>query len=748
MLAKSDWLFLDKLATDSELIKPIIDHDRIFREERSGFLLHIKEAWQPGWITPLKSFILRAFTIEHGYYAERSEFVEQVIRLIAEHDPGYYSELLDHGLKNHSLLVRIDSSLAKIIQLNDVLPTVKIINELGDKGFLVFRVFDYLESTSLNLDASAIMKEARRHLPDLFKDRDKQVASFRRRNKLNSATAQFKREYGKISEDELSNALWETSAAIINHLDDTRQNKELLEYTDTQARHIWHILRALILDKFNPLDIQLTITKRDGDNTSYTITRTAELFERAFVYGYLTKQPELAQYKDKLLAYFPYMHFHGKKSLFESLRLTAQDQQKILEAYRNTTTDAAQYQARDFIEFVEDSRNVAAADTLRQFVFEANVRQDTREYALRTVENIAPSVQFLMKVRNQFKAGLSGENESMLQAVDNLLIANYADEDAISRRLEQIKYAAFDCPPRPQGMSYSVSDGESELFDKRFAKPLMGLHGVKYINNFLDLLNYSFEINQKGGGWVRYAQYLWEITTQYFENIVSQAGNGGVVAEIRQVVESYPASVTANYLRYLNIIQSRLLEGAGSKKPYIDAINIVNSMNSTETLTITSEIELLYTVKDMINEFDRWVGQEGERLADKGEEVETQKLLSLQFENILIKKYGSNNVRMRVDREIQAIDGTRTDFYVYFGFHGPVIMELKLSSHDELSGNMRAKQSFRSMEKYMKEFNASYGILLIYRTKDTTAESFLTKIELAKKVYASITGVEVVSIGN
>lgn len=739
--------FLDKLATDSDLIKPIIDHDRMFQEERSGFLLRIKEGWRPEWLRPLKAFILSAFTIEYGYYAERSEFVEQIIRLIAEHDPNYYTELLDRGLQDHNMLVRIDSSLAKIIKLNDVLPTINIINQLGDKGFLVFRIFDYLTVSSSNLDASVIVKEARKHIPDLFKARDKQAASFRRRNKYNSATARFNREYEIISEDKLSNALWETSAAIINDLDDTRKNKELLEYTDVQVQHIWHILRKLILDRFNPADIQLTVTKRDNSTTSYTITRTAELFERAFVFGYLTKQPEFPQYKDKLLAYFPYMHFHEKKSLFASLQLTAYDQQKILEAYKNTATDAAQYQADDFIEFVEDSRNIAAAETLRRFVLEADVREDTREYALRTVENIEPSEEFLLKVRHHFGAGSSSKNESMLRAVDNLLITNHADASAISRRFKQIKNAAFDCPPRPEGVSYSVSDIESELHDKKFAKPLMGLHEDKYLNDFLDLLDYSFEIKHKGSGWVQYAQYLWEITTQYFENTVNRHGNGGVVAAIRRVVDAYPVSVTANYLRYLNVIQAKLLDRAGSKKPYINAINIVNTMNSTDTLTITSEIELLYTVKDMVSELGRWVSQEGEKLADKGEEVEVQKLLSLQFENILVKKYGSNNVRMHIDRETQAIDGTRTDFYVYFGFYGPIIIELKLSSHSDLSGGMTSKTSFRSMGKYMKEFNASYGLLLIYRTKDATPESFSKQVELVKKAYAAITGVEVVSIG-
>lgn len=730
--------FLNKLAADSKLIKPIIDHDRMFKEERSGFLTHVRDAWQPEWLKPLKAFILKAFEVEYGYYAERSEFVEKIIRLISTHDPQYYNELLTYGVKDQSMLMRIDSSLAKIMQPKDVTPTANAIGKLGDKGFLLFRMFSYLDSPESNPNTAEILKEARKLMPDLFKERDKQIAGFKRRNQYNSATAKFNREYDKISDDTLSNALWETSAAIINFLDDTRQNRELLEYTSVQTERIWRILRTLILDKFDPANIQLAVTKREAGNTSYTIT--ANLFERAFVFGYLTKQPDLSNYKEKLLAYFPFMHFREKKSLFASLELTSADQQKILDAYKNTATDTAQYQLYDFIEFVEDSRNVSATDILRNFVLETDVPEYTREYALRTVENIAPNEQFLQKVREQFKADPDNKHGDVLQVTDTLLIENYADKSAIQRRFKQIKQAAMRAVAAPGFMS--------ESHDTKVAKPLMGLHEDEYIDSFLDLLNYSFEISEKGKKWTRYAEYLWGITTEFFENIVSRHGNGDIIPKITHLVESYPAPITANYLRHFNIIQSKLLETAGAKKPYVDAINIVNTMNSAETLKITSEIELLYSVKELIRELDRWTKQEGSKLPGKGKEVELQRLLSLQFENILVKKYASSNIRMRIERETQAFDGTRTDFYVYFGFLGPVIVELKLSSHDDLAGSMSLKSSFASMEKYMKEFNANYGIFLIYQTEGTTTERFLKQVDSARKTYSAIPGVEVLSVGD
>jgi len=738
--------FLKHLASDTELIKPIIDHDRMFTDERSRFLQHVKDVWQPVWLPLLKEFILHAFAVEYGYYAERSQFVEQIMRLIAEHDTDYYQELLTVGVKNHSMMVRLDSSLAKIMQPQDTRFTADVVRALGDKGFIVFRIFECLASTSTTYGA-AILGEARQLLPSQFAEYDKRLQRFKRQNKYNSATAQFNREYEKIEDDTLSNALWQTSAAIIRYLEDTSTSKEVLSYTDDQVDRIWHILRTKILDVYDPADITLTITKRGGGNTSYAITRTAELFERAFVFGHLTKQKDIGQYKDKLLAYFPYMHSQVKQELFANLRLSGEEYQKIVDAYADVSKDSVQYQPYDFIELVDTARLVSAKDVLQKIVLSDDMQEYVREYALRTIENIAPDKNFLEQVYERYSEKPEQGAHSLPQSIDTLLIEHYADKVAVQRRLTLMKEAAVRAPARAASGSFSVSDVESELYDKTLAKPLMGLSSDVYTDNFLKLLNYSFELRQKGAGWARYAEYIWEVTTSYFQNLVSQKKSVGLLQRIGEVLDRHSVAVTANYLRYFNTIKNHLLEQLGDKKLYTEAITIVNTMNTTDELKITSEVELYYATCELIKELDRWLQQEGEVLVEKGTETETQRRMALQFENILVKKYGSTNVRTRIDRETQATDGTRTDFYVYFGFYGPVLIELKLSSHGDLAGDMKEKESYKSLQKYMKQFGANHGILLIYRAKGTAVDSFRRRVAKARKAYGSIPGVAVMTLG-
>ena len=296
-------------------------------------------------------------------------------------------------------------------------------------------------------------------------------------------------------------------------------------------------------------------------------------------------------------------------------------------------------------------------------------------------------------------------------------------------------------------MFYSISDDEAELDDKVITKPLAGLTNSKWIDIFTDLLRESFEINGRGEGWSRYAFYLWRVCESYFKNL-SYTKDIGIVRLIEEEVEKYPEYTTAGFRRLLEDIKASFLEQLGGEHSYSMAIQLVNRLNSTDDRVICSEDELLFETEEIIRSLDRWVKQEGSSLLCRSE-VDAQRNIAIRFHNLLLEKYNKSDIHTRFERETQELDGTRTDFQVYHGFFGPVIIELKLSTHSELQGgrSLKKTRSFDSMKKYMLQFNAKNGILLIYKHQSTEDETFEKILHNTRKYYEEIPGVKVMTIG-
>ena len=70
--------------------------------------------------------------------------------------------------------------------------------------------------------------------------------------------------------------------------------------------------------------------------------------------------------------------------------------------------------------------------------------------------------------------------------------------------------------------------------------------------------------------------------------------------------------------------------------------------------------------------------------------------------------------QVEVIREPQLLDEKRTDFLVRYGFAGPIVVEVKLTSNSDIKGLKIAKSaSFFSMMRYMDGYGASHGIFLL-----------------------------------
>ena len=91
-------------------------------------------------------------------------------------------------------------------------------------------------------------------------------------------------------------------------------------------------------------------------------------------------------------------------------------------------------------------------------------------------------------------------------------------------------------------------------------------------------------------------------------------------------------------------------------------------------------------------------------------------------------------------REPELLDGKKTDFFIRYGFVGPVILEVKLTSNSDLQRiSIDKSPSYMSMIRYMQGYVATHGILLLIN--NTEAKN----LPLIKEVFQKIPNVWVQS---
>ena len=129
----------------------------------------------------------------------------------------------------------------------------------------------------------------------------------------------------------------------------------------------------------------------------------------------------------------------------------------------------------------------------------------------------------------------------------------------------------------------------------------------------------------------------------------------------------------------------------------------------------------------------------GKKIMKGNQEYERliQKTLRSQIENILLKR----GFQVEILREPQLLDDKRTDFLVRYGFAGPIVVEVKLSSNSDLKrARVEASESYISMERYMQGYGASHGVFLIINNTEPKNE------QKVKTAFQRITGVWVLSM--
>jgi hypothetical protein len=266
-------------------------------------------------------------------------------------------------------------------------------------------------------------------------------------------------------------------------------------------------------------------------------------------------------------------------------------------------------------------------------------------------------------------------------------------------------------------------------------------------DKYLELLDSAVEVWGRGKEFYAYAQYMWEIVYSHFENLKEHRSYNPLKLLEKRVADLKDKD-GANWLASSMVrLRRSYLMYLGKPKNFSEAIRKYNEARKFSDKNILNSADLFQHLKDAIEtDLRRWIEGEGaysiivsEKKYKGNAEYEKliQKTIKTQLEYILMKR----DFRVDITREAQLLNDKRTDFTVRYGFVGPIVLEIKLSSHSDIrSSKVEQTESYESMGKYMNGYGASHGIFLII---DNTGTKHLAR---AKEAFGKIPSVWAVSL--
>ena len=247
------------------------------------------------------------------------------------------------------------------------------------------------------------------------------------------------------------------------------------------------------------------------------------------------------------------------------------------------------------------------------------------------------------------------------------------------------------------------------------------------------------EIWARGKEFEAYASYLWDIVYKYFDNL-KEWGAYDPLKMLEERVTLIKAKKGVNWFaRRMAELRRSYIVYLGKPHKMSQAIKKYNEMRGYDDKRIRNSSELFLSMKNAFDtDLRQWIEDEGAykvigyRLSDSGKqeyEKLIQKTIKTQIKYILLEK----GFKVEILREPELLSDKKIDFIVYFGFVGPILIEIKLSSNRDIQGSKIEKSaSYNSMKRYMKGYGAAYGFFLVFDNIKTKKRKEI--IETFKKI--------------
>lgn len=732
---------LEHFRSDQKFLKKFIDREGSYKDKDRVIIDNIDAAWDDEIQSLSNAVIINAYTNDRYYWLSDSKFLPEIALLLKKKNKDYIFELISNlqgSIKENGFaLIGLFSVLLEVEQVERF---VREIEKIDNNRYYALRILQEIKYSKRE-NAKGIYEEGRQFFQAEYAKAERE--SSRRENRLSEAE-QLYHQFRIRSEPEESKYIPEVFEFYQQHEDTI---KHLVQ--EDELSRLKTLITTTIFENFDPGDQTLKINERDKHgSTQYTTHSWIRVFGSCIILANRLSI-SIEKYRKRILNYIPFAYDDHLSSIFALIRNVAPEEiQDVLSIYRDrSTSDLWRFMPKSLIRAGERYNIQNAAPILRGFVDENEFSSYDRMRALEVAEFLAPDIEFLRKTFDRY---ISGDLELKIIALtaNSLLIKNHEDEAAIAWRFQELEKRAYPKQKHKNGVFY----GSDELREKEFAAPVMQLKNPQREKRFLNLLKTSFALVSKDG-YYPYANYLWEIVYAYFYNRKAE-GSYKPLETLEKFVAEYSTVEGVNWFKYhLKKLKREYMLYVGKPSNIHECVKKYNALKSQQFMDVSTPEELKDIVVDIIDsDLRKWVESGGAYSFMKTQKTTRQedliqKTLFTQLENALLRR-GFKDVD--IVREPQLLDNKRVDFrLVSYGFTGPILIELKLSKHQDLNGTgLRKKRSYESFCQYMKGYNAHFGIFLVFDNKARTKRSQTWKQHLSriKRAYKTIENVVVLDL--
>jgi len=731
--------FLETYNKDEQFRKEFLDDTRIFNDRDKVLVENIATVLDDEVRDLCKTAL--AYSVGHHivYDQEQSVFIVGLWKLLRRGDSGFVCDMVDR-IKNSSegkaALYFARHYFEEVIEPEDVGPYIKKMTSEGERDSAVSLLLAM--KYSKRAVANDIYETGRFFLPEEYKEEEniKVGASDTYNDKKNENILKQFHSYLEPEKGKFEHAVFKFY----------NQNVDILAplASDEEKKRLEILITGTIFKFVNPIEKDLIITEQREGSKSFRTDGSVFTFAQALVTA-KHLSIDINNFRKNILGFIPFAYDSELKAIFDLVPdIKPGELDAVLDVYKAKKSDLWRHQPDSFVEAAERYYVTEAIPILKSFVKESAIDKYARERALVVANTLSSDPLFLKEIFTLYSDSASDDERNLAQIANGLLITLNGDVEAIRWRLAEIVQRAAEFTRTP-GV-HRVGRLEEEIeHGKSFAKPLMDLKYPGHEESYLKLLEDAIAIYGRGKGFHAYAVYLWEVVYAYFENL-KEGRDYEPLRKLEKKIVEMKDQDGSNWLANRMVQLRRSYLGyLGRPRNVFEAIKKYNKAKAYDDKKILTSADLYRQLQDALDtEIRRLIEGEGlyalilgEKVFDAKKqqyEVLIQKTLKTQIENVMIKK-GFN---IELIREPQLYDEKRVDYFVRYGFAGPVVIEIKLTSNNDLKGkSIEESPSYVSMGRYMDGYGALYGILLVI---DNDGAKNLSEI---KEIFQTIPNVSV-----
>lgn len=706
--------FLETFDSDDVFRKAFLDKSSIFKEQDRVVADHIEAVADDEMIELCKKVVVHSFHFDFAHDAERSAFILGLGKLLKRKVPDFFPVIIEDIRTSvvPSGLFFTRSFFAKLLDKEDIPQFMNAMINAGEEqaSFGVMQTIKF----SGRPEAEKIYEAGKPFLAHFYEQWEQQraVPDPYKVAHERQVLEEF-RKYLEPAPKQYSQALF---AFYLDH------HKELDPLISLEERtRLSSLITQSVLNNIDPVHHDLTATDEgSGYIRSYSISTNISLFGDALrAADHLGL--DVSQYRQRIINYIPFAYADHLSSIFKMIpNITASEMTPVLDIYKQHRSDLWRHMPSNVIEAVERYHMVDAAPVLKLLAKETAFPAYVRQRAIAVIESLTADEQFLREICTLYGNSTDPNDLEVLRTAQDALITGHGDSVSIRQKLQMVIESAS--PYSPIKGVHAVGPLEEEIVgDRGFAGPLMKLKTRGFEDDYLALLDSALSLWAKGKDFYQYATYLWDIVYAYFDNLKEYRSY-----EPLRILEKKLASVHdkdgGNWLAArMTQLRRSYIAYLGKPQNITDAIKRYNRARQHDDKKIVNSEDLQYQLKEVIDsDLTRWIQAEGAydlllsgkvfRTRKQQYEKLVQKTLKSQIENILMRR----GFQVEVLREPQLLDEKRTDLFIRYGFAGPVVIEVKLTSNPDMKmSKPENSPSFISMTKYMEGYGASHGIFLI-----------------------------------